>query len=81
MGIIPVSRFPVSRQLFVSFMRISIFKKVKGDFLLLIVFWKHQDGLQVLVDGKYMQIHEHRYNCWLMVMYICMDTCLCTYHL
>ena len=41
-------------------MRISILKKVKGA-LLLIVFWKH---LQVLVDGKYMQIHEYRYKCW-----------------
>ena len=34
-GIIPVSRFPVSRQLFVSCMRTSILKKVKGALLLI----------------------------------------------
>ena len=64
-GIIPVPRFRVSRQLFVSFMRISILVKRPCCWF---PFLKQQDGLHVLVDGKYMQIHEHRYMCWLMVI-------------
>ena len=77
-GIIPVSRWPCFSAV-VCFVYADIdFLKSKrcpvGDSL----FWKNQDGLQVLVDGKDMQIHEHRYKCWWMVITIWTHV-VCTY--